>query len=329
MEKTAVSLFAGVGGIDLGFERAGFKTIFANEMDEYARQTYSLNFPGVHLDPRDVRTVEKADLPTKSGVLLSGFPCQSFSIAGYRLGLEDEKNGDLFFQTLRIAKMVNADVLFLENVKNLVSHDHGKTFKIVLNALDANGYSVKYKVLNSRYYGDIPQNRERIFMVAFKNSEHYHNFEFPDRIPETVTIRDLVDFENPVEDEFYVTPERCKNYDVLDAGMTSTNSIYQWRRYYLRENASNVCPTLTANMGVGGWNVPLIRTDDGRIRELTPRESFRLQEFPDSFRFPQISKKHLYKQSGNSVTVPVIERIAKNIADSANGPLSKPQGALF
>ena len=183
MEKTAVSLFAGVGGIDLGFERAGFKTIFANEMDEYARQTYSLNFPSVHLDPRDVRTVEKADLPTKGGVLLSGFPCQSFSIAGYRRGLEDEKNGDLFFQTLRIAKMVNADVLFLENVKNLVSHDHGKTFKIMLDALDANGYLTKHKVLNSRYYGNVPQNRERIFMVAFRMMVSITTIWVSDRIP--------------------------------------------------------------------------------------------------------------------------------------------------
>lgn len=195
----AISLFAGVGGIDLAFEKVGFKTIYANELDKNARKTYKLNFPDVKLDPRDIRKVKKDEIPHEANIILSGFPCQSFSIAGYRKGLEDEKNGDLFFETLRISKAINADVIFLENVKNLVGHDNGKTFRIIIDSLEYNGYHIDYKVLNAKEYGNVPQNRERIYIVAFKNKEHLKKFKFPYPIELKKTLRDFIDFKSEKE----------------------------------------------------------------------------------------------------------------------------------
>ncbi|WP_243342307.1 DNA cytosine methyltransferase [Anaerococcus sp. AGMB09787] len=316
MNNKAISLFAGVGGIDLAFEKAGFETIYANEFDKNARETYKLNFPKVNIDGRDIREVNKDELPKEASIVLSGFPCQSFSIAGYRKGLEDETNGDLFFETLRIAKAINADIIFLENVKNLVSHDKGKTFRIILDALENNGYYVDYKVLNAKEFGNVAQNRERIYVVAFKNKEHLNNFEFPKPIALTKNIRDFIDFSKKQDEKYYYTKESFKQYDILKEEMTDSEAIYQWRRKYVRKNQSGVCPTLTANMGTGGHNVPLIVDDSKKIRKLTPRETFNLQGFPRSYKLPEISNGHLYKQAGNSVVVDVVYRIAKNIMNS-------------
>lgn len=317
MTNKVISLFTGVGGIDLAFEKAGFETVFANEIDKNARETFKLNFPNVKLDPRDVREIKKEDLPDDASIVISGFPCQSFSIAGYRKGLEDEKNGDLFFETLRIAKAVDTEVIFLENVKNLVGHDRGKTFRIILEALESNGYYVDYKVLNSLEFGDVAQNRERIYVVAFKHKEHLDEFSFPRPIPLKRTLRDFIDFETRQDPCFYYTEESFLHYDELVRKMDDPSTIYQWRRKYVRKNKSGVCPTLTANMGTGGHNVPLIITDTGEFRKLTPRETFNLQGFPKDFKLPDLAPSHLYKQAGNSVVVDVIERIAEHIKKSA------------
>lgn len=315
MNNKVISLFAGVGGIDLAFKKAGFETIYANEFDKYARETFKLNFPKVKLDPRDVREIKNEDLPKNASIVISGFPCQSFSIAGYRKGLEDEKNGDLFFETLRVAKAINADVIFLENVKNLVGHDGGKTFRIILDSLEANGYFVDYKVLNAKEFGNVAQNRERIYIVAFKNKDHLNKFSFPQPVILTKTIRDFIEFDKKQEAKYYYN-EDFKQYDELLKDMNDSNAIYQWRRKYIRKNKSGVCPTLTANMGTGGHNVPLIITDDNRFRKLTPREAFNLQGFPKTYKLPNIANCHLYKQAGNSVVVNVVERIANNIKKS-------------
>lgn len=316
MNNKIISLFAGVGGIDLAFEKAGFETIYANELDKNARETFKLNFPDVKLDPRDIRDVKKEDLPQEAYIVISGFPCQSFSIAGYRKGLEDEENGDLFFETLRIAKAVNAEIIFLENVKNLVGHDKGKTFRIILEALESNGYYVDYQVLNALEFGNVAQNRERIYVVAYKNKDYLDNFSFPKPIALTRTIRDFIDFETKQDLRYYYTSENFKYYDELVNDMDDPSTIYQWRRRYVRKNMSGVCPTLTANMGTGGHNVPLIVTDSGEYRKLTPREVFNLQGFPKDFKLPDLATSHLYKQAGNSVVVDVIERIAENIKKS-------------
>lgn len=172
------SLFAGVGGIDLGFELTGeFKTVYANEFDKNARITYSENFSS-NLDSRDIRDVDPDDVPDVD-LITSGFPCTSFSIAGYRKGFEDENTGDLFFETLRIIVSKKPRVILLENVKNLVTHDKGKTFSIIKDALISNGYYIKYKIMNTKDYGNIPQNRERVYIVGFRDKNHYDKFDFP------------------------------------------------------------------------------------------------------------------------------------------------------
>lgn len=304
------SFFAGVGGIDLGFENAGFETVYANEIDEFAVKTYEKNF-NIKVDNRDINLVKCDEIPDFD-VMLAGFPCQAFSIAGYREGFKDKKGrGELFFQLERIFTHKKPKIIFLENVKNLVGHDNGNTFKVILNCLKRENYHVKYQVLNAMYYGNIPQNRERIYIVAFKDEELYKRFDFPEPIELTKRLKDVIDF-NVKQDEKYYYNASCPFYDKLKDGVTSKDTIYQWRRVYVRENKSNVCPTLTANMGTGGHNVPLILAKDG-IRKLTPRECFNLQGYPKTYQLPDLANTRLYKQAGNSVVVPVIQRIAEQI----------------
>lgn len=309
---TCGSFFGGVGGIDLGFQNEGFETIYMNEIDPFPSETFECNFP-VKVDVRDINVVQPEEIPDFD-VITGGFPCQSFSIAGLRQGFDDEKNrGTLFFQLIRIMEKKRPRVCFFENVKNLVGHDNGNTFKVICGKLEELGYKVKYKVLNTMEYGNVPQTRERIYIVGFVRQEDYDKFVFPEPIPLTSTIRDFIDFDKEVEQKYYYTPEKYDCYDQIREGMRRRDTVYQWRRIYVRENKSNVCPTLTCNMGTGGHNVPLILTDDGRIRKLTPRECFNLQGFPKDFRLPKQSDGRLYKQSGNSVSVPVIQRIAAEI----------------
>lgn len=306
-------LFAGVGGIELGFEQNGFDIIWSNEIDEKASETYRLNH-NHQLVTGDINNIASEDIPNMD-VLLAGFPCQAFSVAGYRKGFEDER-GNVFFQVARILRDKRPSVVFLENVKNLVSHDQGNTFRVILETLHQYGYYVKHKVLNASEYGNVPQNRERIYIVGFLEEDAYKSFEFPDPIPLTKTLKDIIDFNNKVDDKYYYTKEKYKFYDQLEESMIKKDTLYQWRRVYVRENKSNLCPTLTANMGTGGHNVPLLLANHG-IRKLTPRECFMLQGFPKDFILPDnMAQSHLYKQAGNSVVVPVISRIAKNIYDA-------------
>lgn len=307
---TAISLFAGVGGIDLGFEQTGrVNTVWANEFDKNASITFKANH-NIKLHVDDIHNVAKSELP-KVDIVLSGFPCQAFSIAGYRKGFDDER-GNLFFETLDVIKAANPQVVFLENVKNLVTHDSGNTFKVILEALEQNGYYVKHQVLNGRYYGNVPQTRERIYIVGFKNEQAFKRFNFPEPIELTAKLADVIDFDSKVDDKYYYSADKQRFYDQLEETITSQDTIYQWRRKYVRENKSGVCPTLTANMGTGGHNVPLIKAKHG-IRKLTPRECFSMQGFPKDFILPEIANGQLYKQAGNSVVVPVIKRIADHI----------------
>ena len=306
------SFFAGVGGIDLGFEQTGrFETVYANEYNPEPVKTYEENFD-IKVDCRSINDVKPEDIP-EVDVMIGGFPCQAFSIAGYRKGFEDEKGrGVLFFEMLRLIKAKKPKIVFLENVKNLVGHDNGNTFEIILSALKDAGYHVKYQVLNGMNYGNIPQNRERIYIVAFKDEKQYRYFEFPEPIKLTKKITDIVNIQEKVEDKYYYTEEKYPRI-FKDMPELKDGVIYQWRRVYLRENKSNVCPTLTANMGTGGHNVPLIKTNFG-LRKLTPKECFMFQGFPETFKLPKNSDAQLFKQAGNSVVVPVIRRIAENIA---------------
>ncbi len=307
-ELRTIDLFAGVGGIRLGFENAGFKTVFANDFEESCKYTYDLNFKRSKLIVEDIRNIAIEDLP-EFDFLLGGFPCQAFSIAGYRQGFDDEKNrGNLFFDMARIIEKCEPTGFLLENVKNLKSHDGGKTFRIIEDTIKELGYHHKAMVLNTMEYGNIPQNRERIYIVGFKDKEHIDRFEFPRPQKLTVKVTDLL--EKNVDEKYYYNNkplfERLKN-DVTEEG-----KVYQWRRQYVRENKSGVCPTLTANMGMGGHNVPIIKDKKG-IRKLTPKECFRIQGFPMDYKLPNISDSALYKQAGNSVSVPVLEAVARQM----------------
>lgn len=304
------SMFAGIGGICLGFKRAGAEIVWANEIDKYACATYRENFGDGYLIEGDIHDINVEDIPDFD-ILTSGFPCQAFSIAGYRKGFEDER-GHLFFETLRIIEGKRPRAFLIENVKNLVSHDSGKTFRIIHDALKEAGYHIRYKVLNSMEYGNVPQNRERIYIVGFLNKEECDKFYFPEPIQLTKTIDDIANKKNKKDDIFYYD-RSSRYYDMLSEAMVNEDSVYQLRRVYVRENKSNVCPTLTANMGTGGHNVPLIKDKFG-IRKFTPKECLMFQGFPDDFKIPEkLSNAQLYKQAGNSVTVPVVERIAKNM----------------
>lgn len=311
------AFFAGVGGIELGFTQTGeFRVVYANEFDKNARETYKLNNPDVNLDGRDIHDVSPNEIPY-ADVIMGGFPCQAFSIAGYRKGFEDDR-GDLFFELLKMISSKKPRVIFIENVKNLVSHDHGNTFKVIREALAVNGYYIKWKVLNGKDYGNVPQNRERIYVVGFDNKEDYSKFDFPEPIELKKSIKDVIDFNGQYDEKYYYRDGKQPFYDQLVDSIDSQETVYQWRRKYVRENKAGVVPTLTANMGTGGHNVPLILTDSKEIRKLTPKETFNAQGYPKEFKLPDISNAQLYKQAGNSVVVPVINRIAENIVDVLN-----------
>ncbi len=308
-----IDLFAGIGGIRLGFESAGFKTVFANDFEPKCKITYDLNFKDSKLVVEDIRKIGIDDLP-KFDFLLGGFPCQAFSIAGYRQGFDDEKNrGNLFFDIARILGARKPEGFLLENVKNLKSHDGGKTFNIIQETLEDLGYHLKTKVLNSMEYGNIPQNRERVYMVGFRNKDYSDKFKFPSPVKLIVRITDLLEKDVPEKYYYNGKPlfEKLKNF------INEEGKVYQWRRQYVRENKSGVCPTLTANMGTGGHNVPIIKDKKG-IRKLTPLECFRIQGFQKDYVLPKISDSALYKQAGNSVSVPVIEAVAKQMLQAMN-----------
>ena len=312
MKKYKVaSLFAGIGGICRGFENAGAELVWANEIDPYACATYKENFKHTLVES-DIHIIDTKDVPDFD-ILTAGFPCQAFSIAGYRKGFNDER-GNLFFETLRFIIDKQPKAFLLENVKNLVGHDKGKTFKIMISALEQNGYYVRYAVLNSMEYGNVPQNRERIYVVGFKEEGASERFEFPEKLNLSKRVHDIVDINIKKEKKYYYT-EDSQYYPMLKEEMTNKDSIYQLRRIYVRENKSSVCPTLTANMGTGGHNVPLI-IDNYGIRKLTPLECFIFQGFGDIKIPEKMSNGRLYKQAGNSVTVPVVERIAKAILEA-------------
>ncbi len=303
-----LDLFAGIGGIRIGFEKAGFTTVFANDFEKACKNTYDLNFKTTKLTVEDIRKLNIDDLPDFD-FLLGGFPCQAFSIAGYRRGFADKNRGNLFFDVARIIESRKPAGFLLENVKNLKSHDGGKTFRIIKDTLEDLGYHIKVQIMNSMEYGNVPQNRERIYIVGFRDKKYIDNFEFPEKIKLKNKIQDIL--EDNVDIKYYYNGKPL--YDKIKNDVKETGKVYQWRRQYVRENKKGVCPTLTANMGMGGHNVPIIKDKKG-IRKLTPLECFRTQGFPEDYVLPKnLADSALYKQAGNSVTVPVIEAVAKQM----------------
>lgn len=315
--NTFIDLYAGVGGFRLALEDLKFKCIYTSDFDLNCKKTYQNNF-GVDNFFGDVGLSENQDkIPQDFDILCGGIPCQPFSISGKQLGFKDIR-GTEFYNIVNIVNSRRPNVLFLENVKNLVSHDKGKTMETMLAVLNSLDYQVFYKVLNTATHANIPQNRERIFIICFDREVYGDNihFNFPTEIPLTVSLQDIL--EKEVDKKYFYTKEKNSFYPLLEEAMKSKDTAYQWRRTYVRENKNNLCPTLTANMGTGGHNVPLVLTDSG-IRKLTPRECFRLQGFPDSFKIDGLADSHLYKQAGNSVTVPLIKRIIESMNETISG----------
>ncbi len=307
-----IDLFAGIGGFRLAMQNVGGKCVFTSEWNKDAKKTYRENFGEIPFGDITSDRI-KNYIPKDFEVLCAGFPCQAFSIAGLQKGFSDTR-GTLFFDIEQIVEKHRPKVVFLENVKNLVSHDGGNTFKIIIEILEKKlGYKVYFKVLNSMIHANVPQNRERIFIVAFDplQVKNYGKFKFPNKLKLTKNIHDFL--EQGKQDNKYYYSKTHPYYPELERNITKKDTVYQWRRVYVRENKSNVCPTLTANMGAGGHNVPLIKDDFG-IRKLTPKECFAFQGYPmDKYILPPVADSKLYMQAGNSVTAPLIEKISEEI----------------
>lgn len=308
---TFIDLFAGIGGFRLAMQAFGGKCVFSSEFNPKAQTTYYHNYGEVPFG--DITFPETKDMiPSNFDVVCGGFPCQAFSIAGYRKGFEDTR-GTLFFDIAEIIKKHNPKAVYLENVRNLEGHDAGRTFEVIRNTLIELGYTVYHKVLNAAEYANIPQHRERIIIVAFNTAKvaKHNEFAFPSPIKLEKNIHSCI-IPGRKEEKYYYRESQIY-YPQLIKDMTNPNTIYQWRRVYCRDNKSCLCPTLTANMGGGGHNVPLIITDEG-IRKLTPKECLNFMGYPENFDFPgNIADSAKYMQAGNSVVVPMMTRVAEQI----------------
>lgn len=328
---TFADLFAGIGGMRLAFESVGGSCTLTSEINEHALRTYKFQkWDDENPNHKYINDVVKlGELPKSKipqhDVLVAGFPCQPYSIAGLRQGLDDEKGrGQVFLSILDILKKAQPKAFLLENVKGMLSHDSGETVKYMCSELEKKGYKVfEPKVLNSMTHGGVPQNRERVFIVGFRRDIAPKIFEFPAGIPLKITLEEALESGKVNEKYFY--DDRYECFAEIKKAVVRSDTAYQWRRVYVRENKSGVCPALTANMGSGGHNVPLVKVADG-IRKLTPRECAVLQGFPvqagkGEFKFefpPDMADAHLYHQFGNSVTVPLIRRIAEEISKTLN-----------
>lgn len=312
MQHRIASMFSGIGGICLGFKQAGFEIVWANDIDRAACMTYRHNFGNHYLVEGDIRDIDADSLPDFE-VLTAGFPCQPFSIAGRQKGFKD-KRGNLFFEITRIVDVKRPPVIFLENVANLIEHDEGKTFLVIYNSLAQFGYTVYYKVMAANNYGNLPQIRKRIYIVALRDEEKiYHH---PDPIPLKVLSNQIINRQIKKDSLYYYNG--LPLYGYLKDKMWDKDAIYRITDHEVRRTKNTMCPTLTANMGTYPDRVPVVWDDYG-IRKLTIRECLDFQGFPKNFEFPkEISLNDMYKQLGNTVCVPVIKRIADNIKVLSN-----------
>lgn len=304
---TFIDLFSGIGGFRLAFESVGGKCIFSSDIDKWANETYHLNFG--EYPHGDISKISTDDIPDHD-VLCAGFPCQPFSIGGYRKGFCDTR-GTLFFEVERILKAKMPQAFILENVKGLTNHDKGNTFKVIKQSLNNLGYSIFYKVLNSKDYG-VPQNRERIYIVGFKNKGF--PFKFPNPSFSKSNINELLEDNVEGHDLTETASKHLKKHFSNFLEKKKFNKEYPLFATEIRPSRCSFrndgcSPCLTAKMGTGGNNVPALVTED---RKLTVRECLRLQGFPEDYKMKD-NYSQSYKQIGNSVTVPVVQLIAKEM----------------
>ena len=309
---TFIDLFAGIGGIRIAFERAGGECVFTSEWDEPCKVMYEANFG--EMPYGDITKVVAQDIPDHD-ILTGGFPCQSFSIIGHGKGFADIR-GTLFFDVERILKAKQPRAFLLENVRQLVSHDKGRTFKVILEKLEDLGYFVHYKVLNGLDFG-VPQKRERIMIVGFKEN---HPFEFPKSGREIKTLTDILEPDNEIDRKHFLS-----DYfrDKLARRLKEQNKKLPSHPVVLHENKAGnlgIHPYSCALRANGSYNY---LTVNGK-RRLTPREMLRLQGFPDTFKMV-VPDTQVRKQAGNSVVIPKIEAVARAMIQAMKArPQSKP-----
>ncbi len=298
---TFIDLFAGIGGIRIPFQELGGKCVFTSEWDKFAQQTYEVNYND---KPHgDITQINEQDIP-QFDILLGGFPCQAFSIAGKKLGFEDTR-GTLFFDVARIIKHHKPRAFLLENVKGLLSHNKKQTFKVIYQTLIDLGYHVHYKVLNARDFG-LPQNRERIYIVGFLEKV---DFEFPEPLNIPTKLGDILD--NEVDEKYTISDRLWASHQARK----KKNQEKGWGfGYSLFDENSTYTSTISARYYKDGSEI-LIAQKNKNPRKLTPIEASRLQGFPKDFKIP-VSDTQAYKQFGNSVAVSVIREIAKEMAIS-------------
>lgn len=308
---TFIDLFAGIGGMRIAFERAGGHCVYSNEWNKYSQQTYFANFG--EQPEGDITKVSASSIPDHD-ILVAGFPCQPFSIAGVSkknslgraTGFEDKTQGTLFFDVCRILKEKRPKAFMLENVKNLYSHDKGRTFKVILESLEELNYSVFYSVLDGQNY--VPQHRERIIIVGFDRKKYgkniQFNFDLTPRFPKPV-MRDILDED---VDEKYTLSDKLWTY--LQNYAAKHKAAGNGFGYGIAP-LDGVSRTISARYYKDGSEI-LIEQEGKNPRRLTPRECARLQGFPDDFRIP-VSDTQAYRQFGNSVVVPLMENVAKLI----------------
>lgn len=331
MTIKAIDLFAGVGGIRLGFEQAfqpdqEIDTVFVSEWDKWAAGTYADNFSTPAQIAGDITQIPEAEIG-EFDICLAGFPCQAFSFAGQRKGFDDDykgqSRGTLFAEVVRICDYYKPKVIFCENVKGLVKHDKGRTFEVIKGAFEEIGYKVFSQVLNSKDYG-VPQNRERIYIVCFRDDVAPDEFEFPEPQPDGRTIKDILE-DAPIPSKYYLSDRYLQ---VLREHKARHEAAGHGFGYVVRDldgiSGAIVCGGMgrEGNLIKDGRPHSMTPTtnikgeiNDENIRKMTPREWARLQGFPDSFVLNQ-ANTHLYKQFGNSVSVPVIRAIAEKIKEA-------------
>ncbi|MGY6530337.1 MAG: DNA (cytosine-5-)-methyltransferase [Cyanobacterium sp.] len=309
--KTAIDLFAGIGGFRLALEENGIECIYSNDHNKYSCQTYSANFGDIHCaDLNDI----SADRIPNFDLLCGGFPCQPFSIAGVskkqslgrKHGFDDEKQGNLFFEILRIIDYHQPKVIFLENVKNLKSHDKGNTWKVINSKLSERGYYIFSQIIDGKYY--LPQHRERIFIVCF-NKSYFPDIDFIFPTPPSTRLYELQDIIKKDVDSKYTLSDKLWSY--LQQHKKNSKAKGNGFGYGIIDDQSEYTRTLSARYYKDGSEI-LIKQATQNPRRLTPRECAKLQGFPDDFIIP-VSDNQAYKQFGNSVIVPLITDIIKQI----------------
>ena len=258
---TVGSLFAGIGGIELGFEQAGFKTLWANEFDKDACTTYRYNFPNVKLFEEDIRELDVSKLEYVD-VLTAGFPCQPFSVCGNKKGFDDER-GNLFFEIMRIVDAIHPPIIFLENVANLTEHDNGRTFNIIHNELISRDYFIRYLVADACDYG-VPQHRTRTYIVAFKSQKACERFEFPEKCKLEKCIFDVIDKSAEIDKRYYLQPGTYQYNKMADI-INDENQIYRFSDYGVQSSKDGISFTLKANMGTWRDRIPIIKDNYGMM----------------------------------------------------------------